>query len=157
MGYTDDVDICETKCYLKDGNLFMRNREQTVANLSQVFPEQEDFVCVFRVPVESKTEEQLGYFWNELAVKAHHRFRELGYDFLNKEQTVEYWMKEILQFVQVVDTPTGPVVYLKERISGMNKKTLHWLTEQFIRFCVSDLELEIQTADRFKKARKINK
>lgn len=153
---SSDVFVCETACYLKDGNLFMRDRDRVVAMLKEIFPEQTDFLCAFRFNVKDKTDDQLGYFWNEPALILHEYLREAGNNFVDKEMSVEYWMVWILQYATFVHAPDGNLLgYPKKRISSMNQKELHWLTEELIRFLVSELNATVRTPEEWKKSKKI--
>jgi len=96
----------ETTCYVKDGKLFFRNRNQIEKDC--VNSGITEFVVTIEKRKKKRSYEQSKYYWGVVVFLIRQRFVELGND-VSKEETHDY-LKHEFNYKEFVNEKTSEVI-----------------------------------------------
>lgn len=137
---------------VKNGEVFVKSLNTKLREVAYTFKDGEIKFTVEKLGKE-KTSEQMRYFWNEVAVKLFVGLCDLGWRFSSKEAAVEF-MKPRMGFVDSVYNPAGELeAEIPKSMATSKKHEIAKFTEELIQFIVSELNIEIQTPEEWKKLR----
>ena len=145
--------MVEMSGFTQGGEVHIRNLKNKLKEIASM-GDGEIVLRVERAP-EIKNQEQIRYFWGEVAVKLLAGLRNTGLRIPSKEAAVQD-IKEEMGFVRRVYDEYGDLVSEElMSIKEANKEELRIFTRDLIEFIVTELHVEVLTPDEWKRSEKL--